>query len=271
MSTDYSVFELKTAFQQRGCPLCGYEQRLAEHYLRFFLWENVGDAGIRRQMLASLGYCPEHVQLLALTELRLFGGAAAVNIIYEHLARAAVQRLKTWDKPISFAQRLRRALARLMKGLGMPAPPQKLNFRTDGCRICQMKSTYGAYVLQTLFRELNRGNETIVNLYDQSDGLCLNHLQAGLECFAIDYPAASKRLAEDAIRRLEGQRQAMLEFIRKRDWNYRHEKLTPEEAQAWRQTLAFFSGYPPEAFTLSEGQKLAAPLHTSVEREDWSP
>lgn len=157
MSTDYSVFELKTAFQQRGCPLCSYEQRLAEQYLRFFLWENVGDAGVRRQMLASLGYCPEHVQLLALTELRMFGGAAAVNIIY-----------------------------------------------------------------------LNCGNETIVNLYDQSDELYLNHLQAGLERFAIDYPAASKRLAEDAIRRLEGQRQAMLEFIRKRDWNYRHEKLTPQ-------------------------------------------
>ncbi len=41
----------------------------------------------------------------------------------------------------------------------------------------------------------------------------------------------------------------MLEYIRKHNWAYRDEQLTPDEHSAWLRTLTFFTGLPPEKFT----------------------
>jgi hypothetical protein len=77
----------------------------------------------------------------------------------------------------------------------------------------------------------------------------LKHLRVGLVLYGQQFPAAGEFLIQETIRRLDTQRAQMLEYIRKHNWTYREEKITPDEYAAWLRALAFFTGLPPEKFT----------------------
>ncbi len=79
--------------------------------------------------------------------------------------------------------------------------------------------------------------------------LCQMHLRAGIQRCYWEYPRAARRLAADAIERLGEQSKYMQEYIRKNNWEYRHEKISEAERKAWLKTLAFCTGLPAEAFT----------------------
>jgi len=55
-------------------------------------------------------------------------------------------------------------------------------------------------------------------------------------------PHAFAWLAGDAARRLRLLLKDLQEYIRKHDWNYRHEPMSPEERKAWIRAVAFFAG-----------------------------
>jgi hypothetical protein len=63
------------------------------------------------------------------------------------------------------------------------------------------------------------------------------------------FPAAARLLIQDTLARLTTQEAQMQEYLRKHDWEYRAEGLTPEEQSAWLHTLTFFTGLPEARFT----------------------
>ncbi len=80
---------LEAVFEEENCPLCRLLLRQEERWLMVFLTESVLDLGIRRQILASWGFCRRHAWAMATrTDL---GGALATAIIHEDLTDRLLQ------------------------------------------------------------------------------------------------------------------------------------------------------------------------------------
>lgn len=248
MPSDISTINLMRALQTPACPACHAGKTAVERNFHFLLWENVNDGYIRQQLVSSLGLCPEHSLLLARTEKEMFGSPLGFSLIYEHMTNEVRSRLMRWQtylEPSSFSLKLRRFFSRFIR---ITLPARSLNFRSGKCYGCQVRDQDAFYTLDTLFNAFEKNDATVMQEYIQGNGLCFQHLQQGLEVFSDMRPGASERLVEDAMRRLDNHAANMHEYIRKHDWNNRHEIISPDEEDAWRKVLVFFSGLPTSEF-----------------------
>jgi len=168
------------------------------------------------------------------------------NIIYEQLSGRTHKSLETWQSEElqlpKIALWIKKNWRRLVKKGNIPLQASQL------CPICFAVHTHIERTTAALMEELNRGTEDITSLYRLGGGLCLVHFKQALSAFAYDFPGAAKFIMEDTLFRLDKQHKEMGEYIRKHNWSYRDEQLTEEEEYAWRKTLAFYSGYPPDSF-----------------------
>ncbi len=243
-----TVSHLIEVLQDEGCPICRFERRAAAQSIDSFLWENVNDPGTRKPIVDAYGFCPDHTRLLVAMELSNSGALIGVNLIYEHLGRLTAKELSALAGKLEhpFASRGlidNLNLAKRSQRKARVLPPK------GRCPICVSSEQAGLNALSDLFETLQNGDSEVREAYLASDGLCLSHLRAGIECLAGSCPAAAKEVLLDAAKRLENQSKQMKEYLRKQNWEYRHEKLTPEEAIAWKKTLIFFTGYPGSLFT----------------------
>lgn len=241
-----SVANLKDALRRDGCPVCRLGRQAAAGSVDAFLWENVNEPDVRQPIIAAYGFCPRHTRLLVAAEMRNTGPVLGVNIIYEHLGRLVSRELSRLDLP----ERGPGGLSALLRRLGgsggtaaRPVLPPKGN-----CPVCAVVQESDLSMLETLFELLARQEEGFAEAYAASDGLCLNHLRVGLEQFAADHPGPARWLSDETAARLERLSAEMREFVRKNNWEYRDEKLTPAESQAWRRMLTFFTGLPGDEF-----------------------
>jgi hypothetical protein len=245
------LIEIKYVMRQPGCLICRVYQREASHYIKHLLWENVYDLETRKRIIASLGYCPEHTRLLASTEYSKCGDAMGVNIIYENLSQAMIHRLETWRLPRQRHNGISGLFERAARWLENHEPTSTTLSTKATCRVCQIAGESAAYALSVLMEELDTQADEWLALYRAADGLCLTHLRTCLEQWSPIYPAAAEFLRQDTLQRLNRWSVDMHEYVRKRAWDKRHETITDEENLAWQRTLAFFTGYPPETFTVN--------------------
>ena len=242
MSFALSIIRLKNALVEPGCPICRVSDLSAERYIKQLLWESVNDGETRSRIIDSLGYCPEHTRLLALTEKNKFGDLLGTNIIYEHLSQVVGQRLRVAHQPPRIIAWFRRLAGKNSIPIADLTP-------RGHCRVCQLAEESAMHVLSTLMEELENGSEMMIERYSSSDGLCLPHLRISINQLSREYPSAGEFLRQDALIRLNKWQERMSEYIRKKAWEYRHEPFLPEEKSAWQETLAFFTGYPPDSFS----------------------
>ena len=245
MSFALAVVHLDEALHQEGCPICRLRTQAARRAVDAFLWENVNDVQARQPLLDAYGLCPEHTRLLAAVELRTSGPALGVNIIYEQLGRRTAEELRRLNLPQPSAPRWLRWLRQKLGITQAPVLPAR-----NRCPLCIQMEQSDLNNLHTLFETLEAHPEQIWELYRVSDGLCLAHLRQGLECHAAEFPAAAQRLRQDAIQRMEANSEHMREYLRKNNWEYRAEPISPEEGAAWRRQLTLFTGYPGSRFTI---------------------
>jgi hypothetical protein len=240
---------LKETMKEPGCPICSLERKASRKLIDVFLHENLMDYSLRDQALAAYGYCPAHTRLLAAMELSSSGTPIGVNILYEVLNQRTSRELADLagqQSASSFAQRL---LNRL--GIQWKPPAGSILNPAVPCPACEAARQAALNNLSALFEEIERGTADIIERYEASDGLCLAHLRLGLLHAAQHSPGAARYLAKRASAQLEEQAGYMKEFIRKNNWEYRSESLTPEEARAWQHSLTFYTGYPAETFTFN--------------------
>jgi len=225
-----------------GCPVCRLSRASAERAIDAFLWENVNDIPTRQPIIDAYGFCAEHTRLLVAIEMSNSGPVLGVNIIYEHLGRLVNGELKraSWTQKIT--RWMRRATSRSL------LTPKKR------CPACLTVEETAHNQLAVLFEELEAEHEAMSSAYRSSDGLCLEYVRLGLEQFAGQYPRGAAWLVEETTLRLERQSTRMREYIRKNNWEYRAEKITPDEAAAWRKMLTFFTGRPGERFTFTKDE-----------------
>ncbi len=246
MAFALTVLEIKASLERGGCPICDQRPRALERYLEAFHAEHVNDYDSRMALVASLGFCPPHTFQMVTMEMRAEGDPLGTNLIYEHLSKFTRHSLEGWragQRGSILGRWWRRGRNWLRR-----RPLDALLPVERPCLACVAVAAHEERILAALIEELQRGAQDIVALYRQGDGLCLAHLRRAAALFNGDYPAAVDFLVQDCCQRLAQHEVHLGEYIRKHNWAYRDEALTPEEEDAWRHSLSFYTGYPPEAF-----------------------
>lgn len=244
MAFAIAVTNLIETMRESGCPICALERKAARQTADGFLYENMMNPGERERALKAYGFCPPHTRLLAAIELGNTGEPLGISMLYETLNQRVSDQLRGWQRGSRLAGRARR----MLRGAGISAAAAKVLPQQGACPICERRDQAGQNAVATLFSELERKSSDVLAAYQASDGVCLGHLRAGLVDFGDEYRGAARWLAQHTVEQLETQAARMAELVRKKNWEYRGEKLTPEEAAAWRQALTFYTGYPQESF-----------------------
>jgi hypothetical protein len=207
-----TLVRLEEALRKPGCAVCRLEHEAALNAVDHLLWEHTNDPQTRREVRSAGGFCPDHTRLLVAMELSRSGPTLGVNLIYESLVRRARQA------------------------------------RAAECPVCQQMKQAGMNVLSSFMQALEERDSRLREAYLQSDGICLKHLRGWLDEAGDRFPRATDFVLEDTLERLKKYRAEMLEFIRKQNWEYREEPLTPEERRAWLKVLTLFTGLPAGRF-----------------------
>ncbi len=247
------TLSLELAFREPGCPLCRLRQQSDSRYLLTLLYENVNDGGTRLHLVRGMGLCPDHAWALQATEQELWQDGLGVGIIYEDLTgrllTTLVEHLSRNPAPHNDRRaRLRRWLEHrgaagrwLARRLFPTAPGASLLAQispVERCRACELVGQMEEIHLRWLVRQV--AEPEFRDLYAASDGLCLPHLRRAL---AIAEDEETVRcLVEVAVARLTPLVGDLQEYVRKHDWNNRHEPKQPWEQASWVRAVAFFSG-----------------------------
>jgi hypothetical protein len=233
MAFALTIVQIEEALKQPGCAICRLSEAAVRKSAEVFLYENSMNPQVREPIVKSRGFCPEHTRLLAAIELSADGSALGMNYIYEQLARVVAAELDDFRPTGKSARRLLRK---------RPSP-------LPACPLCELGAGSAADYLSALFEELESEGSRTRPIYTHSNGLCYHHLRSGLEHSGAAFPNAAAFLVEDTRGHLLERAGEMQEYIRKHDWHYRDEKVTPAESTAWQAALSFFTGLPPDSFT----------------------
>lgn len=249
MAFALAVNHLIDAMKAPGCPICGLFREAAGRAVDSFLWENVNDPQVRQGIIDSYGFCRPHTRLMVAREIFTSSVPLGTNIIYEQLGRLVASELDSL-RPVGSGESggLGEKLRTWLNDSGLGKPGGGVLQPRGVCPVCKAGENSALNSLHVLCDELgNQGD--VYKAYQESDGLCLDHLRASIELHAGRFPEAVRLLVDQTVSRLTEQSAHMKEFIRKANWSYRDEKVSEAEDLAWRKTLTFFTGYPGDAFT----------------------
>jgi hypothetical protein len=218
--------DLIADLRSQGCPICHGAQRSAWRYLDGLLWEKVNDAGVRFGLRASHGYCREHSMMLlsvASAHVGSHGLAILLEDLLRHVMADAEHEAKAKAKPNS---RHRRSL------LSAEAP----------CSVCQMaRSTEDSYI--KILSKADESSPPFEGIRREGRGICLPHLVMGLSTLSKDVDARVRYVA--CFRHGSAELALELgEFVRKLDYRFHHERLTPGESSSWRRGVYRMVGEP---------------------------
>jgi hypothetical protein len=223
-TTPSSLHELLEACNQTGCPVCRIGAQTVRKQLKALFYEYVNDIEMRETLVKSLGFCGEHVRLLLSHKIADTLGA---SIIYEHLVKVV---LREFPKQTSNLQpkdlsRKFNSLVSASEGLGE-------------CLACKRRDEAVNYTLRQISSALD--NATLREALEKSDGFCFPHLsQLFLQ---IQKPADVEYLLTLTKTKLETRQFEMAEVIRKNDHRFHAEKITEDEALAWKKAMVVLSG-----------------------------
>lgn len=247
---DLTTFELKEAFAKPGCALCRLRAKGERRYLHSIHYEFVNDSEIRQHLVRALGYCPFHAWLFQQLEQETWGSGLGTGIIYEDLLGHAMQAMETYLKQVnseadlcSFSPqaRWRRNIRHWLQGRGrddITRLPETWQVH-EPCMACAQVeqseqhfiSEFVSYGADAQFRAW----------FAASDGLCLSHFKRVIEATA-DLPRVRQFISEVQLAKLKTLHHHLSEYLRKYDWNNRHEPKYPEELESWIRAVAFFAG-----------------------------
>lgn len=213
-SASFSQHDLLDACAQPGCPICRVGTYSVKRYMKSTFNEYVNDFTIRDNLLKSMGFCYEHTQLLL--NFRI-ADALGASIIYENIVKKILRELPEQLKSNDF---------------------KKATSRSQNCPACEQREDVFARSSHELGKSLQ--DEKMRSALEKSDGLCFPHLTQVLE---------NTQNADDATfllslskSKLEARQAEMAEVIRKSDHQFKDEKITQDEALAWKKVISMISG-----------------------------
>ena len=221
VSKPFTHHELLEACSLTGCPVCRVGAHTIRRYLKSLFYEYVNDLDMRANLVKSLGFCDEHVQLLLSHKIADTLGA---SIIYEHLVKVILREFPKDSQSKELSRKISKFVS-ATEGLGE-------------CLACKHREETITYTLNQMGNAL--GDATLREALEKSDGLCMKHLSQLLDKIQkrdeIDFLLTLTRT------RLETRQAEMAEVIRKNDHHHSSEKITEDEALAWRKSMSMLAG-----------------------------
>ncbi|MGQ9683607.1 MAG: DUF6062 family protein [Anaerolineae bacterium] len=175
-------FELRTALEQEGCPICRLGLRAVDRYFDALTYEGVNDPIARAELRAARGFCYPHAWQFAIEVHDGLGTALIYRDILIHVLRTANRLGAVTGSRQPQDERARRPVQ-----LGPSAP----------CPACRTLERASHRYLDTLLIHL--GEAEMQSAFLAGPGLCRPHLSAALSL--VGRPAELELLREDGRRR----------------------------------------------------------------------
>jgi len=217
--TDLVFARVEDALAAGGCPICRIGGDSARRFLWGYLYERVNDPGSRSELVAARGFCASHAW--ALVALRDTMGVA---ILYRHLLQDLAHGIRR-----AAATRPRRARSRTRLRAAL---------RPRGeCPACLHVRTMEGSALHALLPRLERPD--VWERLCGPSALCLPHF---LDAVAVADERTAARVIEAELAALDGIVHHLDELVRKYDYRFSDEPITPEEAASWTRAIELLVG-----------------------------
>ena len=190
------------------CPACIIVRRSLKGFVSMAFIEELTVPEFREPLRAARGYCREHSAYMregAKNWLRKMG----VAIVLEDLLALVQEQMRTKET----------------------VPP------VGDCPLCRLEKDIDAYAVK-LIADYCQDSE-FQQHYDSSTGVCLPHLRKLLQVLDGE---GKRFMIVTHERKLDVTLGHLREFIRKHDYRFAHERITPEEAESWRNAVEFVVG-----------------------------
>jgi len=210
-------FNLLEALKE-GCPLCFLVKKAAHKLMDSFLYESVNDSAIRKEIIASKGFCNRHAW-----QLQKLGDGLGQAIVYNDLIERHLQELTEINTSAS------------LKELIKKVSPKKS--RKKICMFCKQEKDAEERYLSVFWESF--GDSEFNAQYKNSFGLCLPHLSAALK--KSKDMELSKELTAIESKKLEDLITELKEYKRKHDYRFSREKLG-KEGDSWVRAIEKFMG-----------------------------
>ena len=222
--------ELRAAMASQGCPLCRLATKAERTFIDSLNYERVLDLRTRDALKGSRGLCGHHSRVWQHVQGSALGVAIVYRISVLDLLRDT-EPSKVQPGPLSWRRGRPSATAsRLEAGASCPA-----------CTIGEdAAARFGGRLLGDIRDAQAR------TLLVACGGLCLPHLRQVLTLKGAER-------AHELLMRTQRQAWAQLmgeleEFVRKNDYRFADESMTPEEATSWMRAIDALVGleHPPD-------------------------
>ncbi len=219
--------ELREAMNGWGCPLCKLAHKAEQAFIESLNYERVLDLKTRDALKASRGLCKHHSR-----DWRHVQGAA--------LGLAIVYRVTILDllRDTEEDRESRRGF------LGLPVQsrsPDRIASALEAqapCPACEVGEGSVIRFAELLLDDLD-AQSVQIRLRD-CGGLCLPHLRLTLRQKGARHAAPTLiKVHREAWATLMGE---LEEFIRKNDYRFREEEMTPQEETSWTRVLDVIVG-----------------------------
>ena len=231
-SREPSFAELYEAMLLEGCPICRLALRLTDRYIAVYCSDNVTDIDIRATMRTANGFCNTHAWQLPdqrdALGLAITYGDIITNLARQ-LAKADPQLRHSWMPRWLFGW-LRRWRGRLNR--------TSVFAETKPCPAC-VEQWNGELRYAAALAD-HAEDAMLLERYRNGDGLCLPHARLVIAA-APDWAAVGLVAAAETVRWAE-LRSQLDEVVRKADYRFNHESITPLERVALTRVLAVASG-----------------------------
>lgn len=175
-------FDLVESFAEPGCAMCTLLLGQADRLLQSILYERWRDQPTHDAIRARHGLCSTHAHQL--TQYR--GNVQTVAIFYRSAVDEVVGILEAMQRDLRVAPAGRRQRGGRADGAALA---ERLNPRGP-CIVCAALDETERELVETMVRYFD--DDRLHATYEQSDGLCLPHLQAVLAVCAD--PAALREM-----------------------------------------------------------------------------
>ncbi len=224
---DRFYFKLFETLDEPGCPICTIVLRDSRAYLDSVFYERITDVPTRMGLRDSLGLCNLHTWLL-----RDLPGSSAPDLGFAIIAKDLLSRFQRMAVESGTPRRrsLRVWFTRARSRL-------RARLKRNPCPACVYAARSESVHLRQLLDRL--GETAFFEKYRRSAGICLPHFLMAEESHP-DH-AHLPRLREQQIRDAGFLHDTLDRFIEKHDHRAKDE-ITPAEAKAWIDAVAFLSG-----------------------------
>lgn len=227
-----SYFKLCETLPQSGCPICTLVEKDSFRYLDALLYERVNDVGTRQELRKSLGFCNWH----AWQALEISNCALGLAIIYQDILGLIVEKMGEAQNQILFPS-TNSFWSKVFPKKEEVNEAQISKSKSTLCPVCRHVQLFEEHYLAILLDHF--AEKEFRSAFAKSAGICFNHLQEAIKKFPDhkNLPLLMSRQKEI----YEDLRQELTEFIRKQDYQHRHEAVG-REIDSWKRALEMVTG-----------------------------